>query len=365
MRNYFIILLPVDENAFALWARINDDTLTESGEISLSDLSDISDQALPIRLIIPGQNVQTFTYDLPKMSRREKEKAVLFSIEDSLSTSLEGLHVAFKDTETEDGLLKTASVIEAAFMENIQNWAHEQAVDLISVHADYQALLSLDVTALTLSDRIIQPGFLGRTFDPDWYEGEATELDRSKLFEAIKNNSAHATNLMQGAFAPGSQFGAIRKPLLHLSGFIAALAIAALFLGVMETRSISAQAHIVKQQTAELYTSQTGQTAPSDPARAIRVASRNGAVAPTQFLALNSIAFQALSTFDDVTIDRLSYQNNRDEIQLRLIYPSFERADAVKQAMEQAGGDFTPGGVREQNGRFVGEAVLKMQAGGG
>ena len=33
MRNYFIILLPVDENAFALWARINDDTLTESGEI--------------------------------------------------------------------------------------------------------------------------------------------------------------------------------------------------------------------------------------------------------------------------------------------------------------------------------------------
>jgi len=259
MRNYFIILLPVDENAFALWARINDDTLTESGEISLSDLSDISDQALPIRLIIPGQNVQTFTYDLPKMSRRE---------------------------ETEDGLLKTASVIEAAFMENIQNWAHEQAVDLISVHADYQALLSLDVTALTLSDRIIQPGFLGRTFDPDWYEGEATELDRSKLFEAIKNN-------------------------------------------------------------------------------AIRVASRNGAVAPTQFLALNSIAFQALSTFDDVTIDRLSYQNNRDEIQLRLIYPSFERADAVKQAMEQAGGDFTPGGVREQNGRFVGEAVLKMQAGGG
>jgi len=121
----------------------------------------------------------------------------------------------------------------------------------------------------------------------------------------------------------------------------------------------------VTQQTAELYVSQTGKAAPSDPARAIRVASRNGAVAPTQFLALNSIAFQALSTFDDVTIDRLSYQNNRDEIQLRLIYPSFERADAVKQAMEQAGGDFTPGGVREQNGRFVGEAVLKMQAGGG
>jgi hypothetical protein len=89
-------------------------------------------------------------------------------------------------------------------------------------------------------------------------------------------------------------------------------------------------------------------------------AARQGQITPTQFLALSDISFRALQDFDDVSIERVSYQSNRDELQLRLVYPSFERADEVQRAMTEAGGQFIPGGVREQSGRFVGEAVLKL-----
>ena len=358
MRDYLIILLPVNEDSSFQWARITDDAIIETGTSTLSEMRNLSQSNLPITLILPGQNIQTFEHTLPKMSRREQAKAVLFSIEDSLSTPLDTLHVALHD-----GDAKTVSVIGSAFMDNIQDWAKDNDLNITEVYADYQSLIGLDGNPIALSDRIISPALLGHTLDLDWYKGVTQTVDQHTLFETIKNNRANATNLMQGAFAPRSNFSAVKTPLIQFGGLVAALAMASLFLNTMQARSLSAQADDVKRQTAALYTAQTGQAAPSNPARTVTLAARNSANVPTQFLSLNAIAFKALSSFEDVTIDRLSYQNSRNEIQLRLVYPSFERAEAVQKAMEEAGGVFTPGGVREQNGRFVGEAVLKIQGG--
>jgi len=53
----------------------------------------------------------------------------------------------------------------------------------------------------------------------------------------------------------------------------------------------------------------------------------------------------------------LAASNN--ELQLRLIYPSFESAGELEQAIRSAGGQLITGGVREQSGRFIGEATLR------
>jgi len=71
MRDYLIILLPVNEDSSFQWARITDDAIIETGTSTLSEMRNLSQSNLPITLILPGQNIQTFEHTLPKMSRRE------------------------------------------------------------------------------------------------------------------------------------------------------------------------------------------------------------------------------------------------------------------------------------------------------
>ena len=58
-------------------------------------------------------------------------------------------------------------------------------------------------------------------------------------------------------------------------------------------------------------------------------------------------------------MEQLRYQDSKTELQLRLVYPSFESAGQLENAIRAAGGQLTTGGVREQSGRFVGEASLR------
>jgi len=60
-----------------------------------------------------------------------------------------------------------------------------------------------------------------------------------------------------------------------------------------------------------------------------------------------------------LSVEQLRYQDSRNELQLRIVYPSFESAGALETAIRAAGGQLTTGGVREQSGRFVGEATLR------
>ncbi len=356
MRDSLILLLPVSSDAPLYWGVWSDGAMTESGKLDLVAAGGLSDKGLPVTLIIPGQEVRNFEHNLPKMNRRERAKAVLFSIEDKLSSPLESLHVALKDSEEQ----KTVSVIAKDIMEDAQNWASSVGLNVQRIVSDFEALEGSDLEVVTLEDRIIVPGTLGHTLDAGWYKGTATPIETLSALEMMAPKTADATNLMQGEFSPKSSLKGQSKTWLQLGGLAAALGLAFVFFEITQARAMKAQAENIRAETAALYTAQTGQAAPSNPARAVAQASRSGQITPTQFLTLSDISFRALEAFDDVSIERVSYQSNRDELQMRLIYPSFERADEVQQAMTAAGGQFVPGGVREQSGRFVGEAVLKL-----
>lgn len=358
MRDYIILILPSLADASLHWAQCSETGVTEFGETAFSDVSHIAEKGLPLTLVIPGQNVQTFTHELPKMSRKERAQAILFSIEDKLSTSLDNFHIALKEDET-----PLVSVIDKSLMMEIRDWASSHGLILRHMITDYDALSLSSASPIRLPDRVVFPGHQGHTLDPDWYEGEAEAFETAELFSLINDNLPNTTNLMQGDFTAKSNLSGKGKIWTQLSGLAAGLGLAILLFQGINARAIHAQADDIQVQTKALYTQVTGQNAPSNPARAIIQSQKNGQITPTQFLILNDIAFEALSPFEDVTIERMTFQNTRNELQMRLIYPSFERADQVKRAMNKAGGNFIPGGVREQSGRFVGEAVLKVRGG--
>jgi type II secretory pathway component PulL len=358
MRDHIILITPVNKSLPLSWAQCSGLDVVSSGDIALSELNLLAEKNLPISLVVPGQNVQTFTHDLPKMNRREREKAVLFSIEDKVSTPVESLHAVLNDTNTQ-----TVTVIDKYLMQEIVTWANENDLQVKSIIADYDALALSDASPIALQDRVIFPGPLGHSLDLDWYDGDRAEIESEALFSLITKNLSNTTNLRQGEFAPKRQFGAKGRVWMKMAGMAAALGLAVLVFEGMNARAVKAQAQDIHLQTQKLYTQATGQNAPDNPARAVIQAQKNGQVTPTQFLVLSDIAFAALDDFEDVTIERLNFQDSRNELQMRLIYPSFERADQVKRAMEIAGGHFVPGGVREQSGRFVGEAVLKLKGG--
>lgn len=358
MQDYLIILLPSQSEASVLWGRVRQNTLTENGQTTLSGIKSITHNNEAICLVIPGQNARTVEHSIPKMNRRERMNAILFSIEESISAPLDSIHLALEDSEPQ-----TASLIAKQFMQDIHDWAQEEGINLRKVVTDYEALSSIEPSPLSLSDRVVFPGRQGHTIDLEWYDGPINTLAPSALIAKLVDNIPEATNLLQGEFSPQSAFRDYMKPVLQLGGMAAALGVAALFLHGMQASSMAAQAKDLHSQSGALYTQSTGQAPPANLARVVLQHSQQGQGVSTEFLALNSLAFKALSGFEDVRIERLSYQNTRNEIQLRLVYPSFERAEAVQKAMKEAGGIFIPGGVREQNGRFVGEATLRLNRG--
>lgn len=357
MQDYLIILLPSQNEGALLWGRVRQNTLSQNGEISLSEIKSIVQKNEEICLVIPGQNVRTLEHSIPKMNRRERMNAVLFSIEESISAPLESIHLALKE-----GDHQTVSLIAKHFMQEIQDWAEAEGITLRKVVADYEALSSIGTSPISLSDRVVFAGSQGHTIDLDWYDGPINTVDPATLLTTFIDTIPETTNLLQGEFSPQSAFKDYVKPALQLGGLAAAFGLAALFLHGMQASSMASQAEDLRSQSAALYTQATGQAAPANLARVLLRQSQQSQRASTEFLSLNSLAFKALSGFEDVRIERLSYQNTRNEIQLRLVYPSFERAEAVQKAMKDAGGNFIPGGVREQNGRFVGEATLRLNS---
>ncbi len=355
MRESLILIMPVQADMPIVWAHWDGETVAETGQTLITDIHALSDRALPVIGVIPGQEVKTLPHSLPKMNKRERRKAVLFSIEDQMSSPLDTLHAALGEGET-----STVSVISQDYIEGAIKWAEESGLSLKYLLPDYQALAQLKDQLIDLGDRMVSPGMMGHALDSDWFDGDAVSVDQKSLFTAIANNAAEATNLLQGDYAPTTSLRGGRTLWMQVGAMAACLGLAFLAVQGLQARAVKAQADNLRAETAALYAKETGQVAPSNPARAVAQAKKNGTITPTEFLTLSDIAFRAIGEFDDVRIERITFQDSRGELQLRLIYPSFERAEDVNRAMQAAGGNFIPGGVREQSGRFIGEAVLKL-----
>jgi hypothetical protein len=131
----------------------------------------------------------------------------------------------------------------------------------------------------------------------------------------------------------------------------------------VQDRVALTQAEELRAQTAANYRAATGERPPANPGRAAARSLQSGPTQTAGFLVLSSVLFKGLSTLDDIRVDQLRYNSENGTLQLRLIYPSFDAAARAESSIAQAGGQLVTGGVREQNGAFVGEATLNLGIG--
>ena len=223
--------------------------------------------------------------------------------------------------------------------------------------ADYD-LLSGD-QALLVIDRAVEPGLAG--LDLDWTEETLSEPTDGELAGLFADGLAagRGLNLLQGDYRSRSGFNIPRVPAIRLAALAASALLAVFIWNGVQDRAALAQAEDLRAQTAVEYLAATGERAPANPGRAAARSLQSGPVQTAGFLDLSSVLFTGLSALDDIRVDQLRYNSENGTLQLRLIYPSFDAAARAENSVAR----LTTGGVREQNGAFVGEATLSLEGG--
>jgi len=294
-------------------------------------------------VILAGQSVRIMAHDLPSLRPRERDQAARFFVEPQIGEDVDGLHLSVGETEL--------AVIARDRMQAVMDALNAAGVIPTEIYADFNVL-----PPATLPDRIIVDGAtldhgfpLGDDLPPQMGLTEAAQLARP----------INGVNLLSGEFARRRMpnFAANSGWMKVAAGLIACLAMSGFVLNSAQARAERLQIEDLRARASSAYIEATGE-ASANPARDVaRFAS-----APTQVGALDmmSILFTALKEVEGVSVDRLSYDIEADELDLRLAYPGFSATQDLEAAVARAGGELLAGGVRETGGRFIGDATLKV-----
>jgi len=352
MTERLIIVMPSHADGPGLWGLVDGDRVMRHG----CDTPPASAGVKEVVAVLPGQSLRIYSHELPVTSKRDRLRAAGFSVEDKVAVPLDYVHIALSDDRV--------AVMDKDELSASMAQLKEAGLSVSKAIADFEALADIDGD-VTLLDRIVTTGALGHAVDISWADKEAAETARSypdeTLLSAIgkKLEQGETLNILQNGFSPKNSFNIGWRKLAPLGGLAATLGIVALVFYGVEARALKLQAAELKLQTAQIYTEATGQAAPSNPALAATRAMKSGGKDNFAFLRLSQILFGAVEQIDGLTVEQLRYQDTTNELQLRLIYPGFESAGKLEKAILASGGQLTTGGVREQSGRFVGEATLR------
>jgi len=345
-----VLILPDDPNGEALRAR------RARGDIEVSRgpvdrlLLDVSG---PYAVILPGQHIRAFLTDVPdKIRGADRINVARFAHEDRLAVDLDDLHIIIGDGDPAPTVMTSHAVMTALLAR----------FDPHEVFADFDALAGLGSDPVRLLDRIVTPGPQGDAVDPDWADGPGHIYDDDRLARAVfdRLDSGQALNLRSGAYRRRAKIQA--GPWMRVAAAALVCALLGLGLSLADARATQAQADALTDKARATYTQITGQAAPDNLARAARSAAPSG-VDPAAFLALSDTLFAAMASHPDIQVERLSFEQSENSLRLRLVYPGFDSAGALERTVAASGASFVTGGVREQNGRFIGDASLTLGGG--
>jgi len=339
-----IIVMPSHEDAPGLWGRVDDAKVLSYGRSAPP-----ANEGGEVVAILPGQSVRIYPHELPPTSKRDRLRAAGFSIEDKVGQPLDELHIALDETRI--------GVVSKTHLEAALKQLASAGLKPVQAYADFDVLSGEHA----ILERVISGGDLGHTLDADWSKSSAAPISDEAFLGAIAKRleAGGALNMLQNEFATKSGFDLNLKGFAGIGGLAACLGLAVLVWQGTQARALKLQAADLKTQTAQLYTDATGKTAPANPALAATRAQKAGGKNNLEFLQLSQILFQGVSGVEGLSVDQLRYQQSRQELQLRLKYPSFESASDFEAAIREAGGQLATGGVREQSGEFIGEANLR------
>ena len=304
--------------------------------------------ASSVSVVCPGQWVRMFRHELPAMKAKDRLRAAGYAIEDQLAAPLSDQHVVIEDEP-----VRRIGVISAEKMSAISSALAEANIHPDRLVADYSILP--DGNPVVLFDREVQPGPLGFAIDREFDE-------RAVLPRASSLNWGDGLNLLQGDYQVRRALSFDTRRLLRAAALLAIAGVSWLIWQGSQIRAMNAQAAELKTQMNTLYTEATGEAAPANVAAVVNRARTNNQGQSEGFLELSSALFAGLSDADGVMVDTLRYDRSRNEIILRLIYPSFESATLLENTYGNAGYVFRSGAVREQGSDLIGEAVFSSEA---
>jgi len=344
-----LLILPGLDGADAILASAGQQGYQTS---RLSELNFAKIQASDLHIILPGQLVRIFETEIPKAGRAQQLKMARFAKEDDIANGSESLHFALSDSQP-----PRIAVVDIEVMDRLIKVLG--ALRPKAVYADYDLLQG--ETAIQVIDRVVEPGIAA--LDLDWTQEPLVKLSDTELASRFAEGiaSGRGLNLLQGEYRAQSKFALPTIPTIRFGALAAAGLIAAFLWNAVQDRSAMKQAQDLRAATAAEYLSATGQRAPSNPGRTAARSVQSSPSATHTFLDLSSILFESLANMDDIRVDQLRYSEQDGTLRLRLIYPSFDAASRVEIAVARAGGILTTGGVREQDGAFVGEATLSTK----
>ncbi len=343
-----LLILPGLDGGEAIVATVSGQGYTTS-RVTVADIPTLGLSEPTV--ILPGQWVRVFETELPKTGRAQQLKMARFAREDDIANATDELHFALSEAQPPELAVVDKQVLDHVF--EVLGAMRPKAI-----HADYTLLMG--DAAVRVIDRAVEPQ--RAAIDLDWTDETLVTLEDPQLATAFAEGlyAGRGLNLMQGDYRARSNLNLPRVPLIRFGALAASAALVLFIWNGIQDRSAAAQAKDLRTQTAAEYLSLTGDRAPSNPGRAAAKSVQSGPVKPTGFLDLSSILFTGLSAFDDLRVDQLRYNAKDGVLALRLVYPSFDAATRAEAAIAQAGGVLTTGGVREQNGAFVGEATLSL-----
>jgi len=348
MTQRLIIIMPSHEGGPGLWGVVDGNRVIKHGR----EAPPSNENSKETVAILSGQSLRIYPHELPATSKRDRLRAAGFSIEDKIAVPLEHVHIALSDD-------RIAVMDKDELAANLAQ-LKEAGLTPSKAIADFEALAGIEGN-VALLDRVVTTGPLGHAMDKNWANEASIEYSDEILLAEIgaKLEQNDTLNILQNGFSPKSGFQFGWRKLAPLGGLAACLGLAALVLHGAEARALKQQTADLKVQTAQIYTDATGQAAPSNPALAATRAMKSSGSDNLAFLRLSQILFSGVEQVDGLSVEQLRYQDSNNELQLRLIYPSFESAGELEQAIRSAGGQLITGGVREQSGRFIGEATLR------
>ncbi|MEM9601041.1 MAG: type II secretion system protein GspL, partial [Pseudomonadota bacterium] len=305
----------------------------------------------PYAAILPGQRVRAFLTDIPdRIKGAERVDIARFAHEDQLATDPDGLHIVVGSGDPATTLMVARDDMDAVL----------DRLEPSVILADFDALADLTGDDIALLDRVVSPGPQGVSVDRDWVDGPVTVLDDDTIARSIfsRLDGSDYLNLRHGAYRRRTQIQT--GPWARIAAMALVCGLLGLGLSWADSRAMAGQADALRDEARALYTEATGQPAPDNLSRLARTATAeqtNG----DAFLVLSDHLFGALSRHPDITVERLTFESRENSLRLRLVYPGFEAASALEATVGDMGGVFVTGGVREQNGRFIGTASLSLE----
>ncbi len=301
-------------------------------------------------VVCPGTWMRIFPHSLPEMKSSERLSAAGFFIEEKLAASLSEQHIVLGEGEDQ-----RIGVMSQSQIETVLAKFDELNLAPSRLTAEYEAFKPSD-GMMTTWHRAIQPGTMGYSLDAETEGDNPLSLMPQMGFEG-------ALNYAQGGYQRRQKSMPLMQSLTRLAALLAISGVAWLGWQASETRAMNQQTAELKTQAAQLYSDATGKSAPDSPALAVARDLRKTGNVKADFLTLSAHFFDGVSRVDGVIVETVRFNERKNQLNIKLIYPGFDSAASLEQIFSTSSGQFESGAVREQNEQLIGEGVFKLGGG--